>query len=71
MERSKAGMKKEVPMAYHYIIKIIIIIIIYHDFLPSPRRGSHVKSEKTYTVIKTHPLAHILGTRHIYFTHFQ
>ena len=25
----------------------IWIIIIYHDFLPTPRRGSHVKSDKT------------------------
>ena len=25
------------------------IIIIYHDFLPTPRRGSHVKSGKTHT----------------------
>ena len=25
------------------------IIIIYHDFLPTPRRGSHVKSDKTHT----------------------
>ena len=24
-------------------------IIIYHDFLPTPRRGSHVKSGKTHT----------------------
>ena len=31
------------------IIIIIIIIIIYHDFLPTPRRGSHVKSGKTHT----------------------
>ena len=23
--------------------------IIYHDFLPTPRRGSHVKSDKTQT----------------------
>ena len=30
-------------------LKIIIIIIIYHDFLPTPRRGSHVKSGKTHT----------------------
>ena len=28
---------------------IMIIIIIYHDFLPTPRRGSHVKSGKTHT----------------------
>ena len=26
-----------------------ILIIIYHDFLPTPRRGSHVKSGKTHT----------------------
>ena len=26
-----------------------IIIIIYHDFLPTPRRGSHVKSDKIHT----------------------
>ena len=25
------------------------IIIICHDFLPTPRRGSHVKSGKTHT----------------------
>ena len=33
------------------IVSIIlyIIIIIYHDFLPTPRRGSHVKSGKTHT----------------------
>ena len=24
-------------------------IIIYHDFLPAPRRASHVKSDKTHT----------------------
>ena len=37
--------------------------IIYHDFLPTPRRGSHVKSGKnTHTVIKIHPLAHILDS---------
>ena len=39
-------------------------IIIYHDFLPTPRRGSHVKSDNTHThtVIKKHPLAHILDS---------
>ena len=31
------------------IIIIIIIIIIYHDFLPTPGRGSQVKSDKTHT----------------------
>ena len=44
------------------VIIIIIIIILYHDFLPTPRRGSHVKSGKTHTVIKIHPLAHILDS---------
>ena len=29
--------------------KVIIIIIIYNDFLPPPRRGSQVKSDKTHT----------------------
>ena len=37
-------------------------LYIYHDFLPTPRRGSHVKSDKTHTVIKIHPLTHILDT---------
>ena len=46
MERSKAGTKKKVVTTYHYLMKIIII---YHDFLPTPRRGSHVKSGKTHT----------------------
>ena len=27
----------------------IILIIIYHDFLLPPRRGSHVKSDDTHT----------------------
>ena len=40
----------------------VYIIIIYHDYLPTPRRGSHVKSDKTHTVIKIHPLAHVLDT---------
>ena len=47
-----------------YIAPYKIVILIYHDFLPTPRRGSHVKSGKTHThthtVIKIHPLAHIL-----------
>ena len=41
------------------IPKEVINVIIYHDFLPTPRRGSHVKSDKTHTLIKIHPLAHI------------
>ena len=36
-------------VAMHILYIIIIIIIIYHDFLPTPRRGSHVKSGKTHT----------------------
>ena len=35
------------------------IIIIYHDFLPPPWRGSHVKSDNTQSS-NIHPLAHIL-----------
>ena len=33
------------------IIRFLFIIrkLIYHDFLPTPRRGSHVKSGKTHT----------------------
>ena len=31
------------------LVIIIIIIIIYDDFLRTPRRGSHVKSDKTHT----------------------
>ena len=34
--------------------------IIYHNFLPAPRRGSHVKLDNTNTIINIHPLAHIL-----------
>ena len=41
----------EVPMA---------ICIIYHDFLPPPRRGNHVKSHNTHIIINMHPLAHLL-----------
>ena len=43
-------------------LRNITIIIIYHDLLPTPRRGSDVKSGKTHTVIKIHPLAHILDS---------
>ena len=53
MERSKSGMKKSGPdglsLPNQNTIIIIIIIIIYHDFLPTPKRGSHVKSDKTHT----------------------
>ena len=44
------------------LLKAKTVIIIYHDFLPTPRRGSHVKAGKTHTVIKIHPLAHILDS---------
>ena len=40
----------------------IIIIMIYHDFFPPPRRGSHVRSDTHTELSNTHPLAHILGT---------
>ena len=36
------------------------IIIIHHDFLPPPRRGNHVKSDTTHTIINIHVLAHML-----------
>ena len=32
----------------------LLLIIIYHDFLPAPRRGSHVKSGKTHTQSSTY-----------------
>ena len=37
---------------YNYILLVLVktfVMIIYHDFLPTPRRGSHVKSDKTHT----------------------
>ena len=42
----------------HLTLKIIIIIllIIYNDFLPKSRRGSHVKSDYAHTIIKQTPL---------------
>ena len=54
--------KRRQPEKSEYVKNRVIIIIIYHDFLPTPRRGSHVKSGKTHTVIKIHPLAHILDS---------
>ena len=47
------------------ILTILIyftVYIIYHDFLPPPRRGSHVKPDNTHThtIINIHPLARIL-----------
>ena len=52
---------KQVDLAYHRFALapkaqmllarfiIIIIIKIYHDFLPPPRRGSHVKPDNIHT----------------------
>ena len=59
---STAGTKKKSSDGISLPNQNTIIIIIYHDFLPTPRRGSHVKSGKTHTVIKIHPLAHILDS---------
>ena len=30
-------------------ISLLSVVIIYHDFIPTPRRGCHVKSDKTHT----------------------
>ena len=43
-----------------YIWWLHIKILIYHEFLPPPMRGSHVKSDNTHTLSNIHPLAHIL-----------
>ena len=57
------------PYYCHVLLKIIIIIIIiiYHEFFPQPRRGSHVKPDNIFkfkfnkhTFINIHPWAHIL-----------
>ena len=37
------------PVLYLLLICCNSVIIIYHDFLPTPRMGSHVKSDKTHT----------------------
>ena len=34
-------------------IQTLITIIIYHNFLPPPRRGSHVKSDNTHIIINS------------------
>ena len=36
-------------------LSVIIIYIIYHDFLHPPRRGSHVKSDNTHNHPKYTP----------------
>ena len=42
---------------HHEGIMNIIIVIIYRDFLPPPRRGSHGKSDNTHTIIQHIPLS--------------
>ena len=59
MEISKAGTKKRSPDGVS-LPNQNTIIIIYHDFLSPPRRGSQVKSDNTQTIINIHPLAHML-----------
>ena len=47
----------------NFIFKIYckyILLVIYHDFLPPPMTGSHVKSDNTHTIINIHPLANII-----------
>ena len=41
--------KKILTPQNEVILRNEIVIIIYHDFIPTPRRGSHVKSGKTHT----------------------
>ena len=46
-------------------------IIIYYDFLPPSRKGSHVKSDYEHTIIRHTPLSdlvHILNTCAFIFT---
>ena len=38
---------------------IFMEIIIIYDFLPLPRKGSHVKSDSTHKIVKKQPLTHI------------
>ena len=55
-------LRSAITMDNFVSLALLNYIIIYHDFLPTPSRGSHVKSGKTHTVIKIHPLAHILDS---------
>ena len=50
---------KEFPESWKHsmMMMIIIIIIICHDFLPPSRRGSHVKSDNTHSIIKHTPFS--------------
>ena len=59
---SKTGTTERSPHGLSLTNQNAILIIIYHDFLPTPRRDSHVKSDNTHSVIKIHPLAHTLDT---------
>ena len=43
------GVLEHLSFPKHSHVGTARIIIIYHDFLPTPRRGSHVKSGKTHT----------------------
>ena len=43
------------------------IIIRYHDFLPLPKWGSHVKTDSTHTIINIHPLAHLFDIHALIF----
>ena len=49
---------------------ILLIILIYHDFLLPLRKGSHVNSDNTHTIIHIHPLAHIIDTCTLIFHNF-
>ena len=48
-EINVARLCKTNPKGFYSYINERRIIIIYHDFLPTPRRGSYVKSGKTHT----------------------
>ena len=50
---------------------LILITIIYHDFLLPPRRGTHVKSDNTHIIINIHTLAHILDIFHLDSLYFR
>ena len=39
----------QINFSKHSLASLVDVLIIYHDFLPTPRRGSHVKSDKTHT----------------------
>ena len=51
IEKYRIGKDLEVGHIYWIMLRYVFIeiIIIYHDFLPTPRRDSNVKSDKTHT----------------------